>query len=75
MHTLTDYRNLVSGWLVTGFTTSGERVTEGYRYRDDALEAFDTLGSGTLWSVLVTGKRMMEYRKRSRHPVFALSVR
>ena len=75
MHLLTDWRNLVSGWLVTGLDTSGNRIAEAYRYREDAMHAFDSIASGTLWSVLVTGKRKVEYRKRSRRPIFALSVR
>lgn len=68
---------LLVGWQVTGNDLHGNRVTETYRHRDDALEAFDTLASGTFWEVEIGGKRTILYRKRTPRPasIFALHIR
>lgn len=70
-------RGLIVGWQVTGTDLHGIKVSEAYRYREYAMMAYDTLASGTLWSVHIGGKRTLEYRKRSPRPanIFAMHIR
>lgn len=71
---ITNSRGLLVGWQVIGTMPNGTKIREAYRNRDDALEVFDTLRSGTIYDVLVNGTRKILFRRRTASP-FALALK